>query len=418
MMSGDMLSQDEIDALLRGTDDESFETNDKPAKESINFDEYLSIMEKDALGEIGNISFGSSATALSTLLNQKVEITTPAVSVINKANLSDEFPIPYVGIQVSYTQGFTGSNVLVIKQSDAAIIVDLMLGGDGTNPSELMGEIQLSAVQEAMNQMMGSAATSMSTVFNKRVDISPPTINLLDVKQGQGTEQLPIDELLVKISFRLKVGTLIDSTIMQLLPLEFAKELVHELMNPTESLTNDPLFHSYGLSPEVNNQSSNQNENFVPDGNKTISQGVGGISVKGSMQAEPPVQQYQQPIQSQPQHFGTAFNGAEQPSIQPAVFSNFEPQQLQATETKNLNMLLDIPLQVTVELGRTKRTVKEILEITSGSIIELDKLAGEPVDILVNNRLIAKGEVVVIDENFGVRVTDIISQTDRIKNLR
>jgi flagellar motor switch protein FliN len=421
MMSGDMLSQDEIDALLRGTDDESMEPNDSEILE-----EHLSLMEKDALGEIGNISFGSSATALSTLLNQKVEITTPTVSVIQKANLSDEFPIPYVGIQVSYTQGFTGSNVLVIKQSDAAIIVDLMLGGDGTNPSELMDEIQLSAVQEAMNQMMGSAATSMSTVFNKRVDISPPTINILDVKQGQGTDQLPGVELLVKVSFRIKVGSLIDSTIMQLLPLDFAKELVDELMNPSQSITEENVNQLNGAAPVVNDHSNNQNYNQVAEEVKTnyvnnqssnmVHQEAMGMNVINPSQ--PAASQYQQPSQNSPQHLGTAFQGVAQPSIQPAVFSNFEPQQLQENETKNLNMLLDIPLQVTVELGRTKRTVKEILEISSGSIIELDKLAGEPVDILVNNRLIAKGEVVVIDENFGVRVTDIISQTDRIKNLR
>jgi flagellar motor switch protein FliN/FliY len=122
--------------------------------------------------------------------------------------------------------------------------------------------------------------------------------------------------------------------------------------------------------------------------------------------------------QQRSQHVGTRFPGPDQPNIQPAVFSNFEQQQLQATETKNLNMLLDIPLQVTVELGATKKSVKEILELSAGSIIELDKLAGEPVDILVNNRLVAQGEVVVIDENFGVRVTDIISQTDRLKKLR
>lgn len=423
MMSGDMLSQDEIDALLKGTDDESVEQIDSEV-----FEEYLTIMEKDALGEIGNISFGSSATALSTLLNQKVEITTPAVTVIQKANLINEFPIPYVGIQVSYTEGFTGTNVLVMKQSDAAIIVDLMLGGDGTNPSEFMDEIQLSAVQEAMNQMMGSAATSMSTVFNKRVDISPPTINILDIKQGQGTEQLPKEELIVKISFYIKVGSLIDSTIMQILPLDFARELVNELMNPNQSIAEE-----YGnqLNEEPlkgNNQSNNQSynqvtgevktDNFNNESNNMYQQNGMGMSQINS--SPPSAQQFQQISQNppHPHHLGATFNGAAQPGIQPAVFSNFEPQQLQGVDTKNLNMLLDIPLQVTVELGRTKRTVKEILEISSGSIIELDKLAGEPVDILVNNRLIAKGEVVVIDENFGVRVTDIISQTDRIKNLR
>lgn len=412
MMSDDMLSQDEIDALLRGTDDDSFEQDGFQALE----EDLLSPLEKDALGEIGNISFGSSATALSTLLNQKVEITTPTVLTVERKNLSDEFPHPYVGIQVGYTEGFTGSNLLVIQQSDAAIIADLMLGGDGLNPADLMGEIQLSAVQEAMNQMMGSAATSMSTVFNKRVDISPPTINILDVLNGEGTEQLPEDEQLVKISFRLKVGSLIDSSIMQLLPLDFAKQLVNDLMNPGQSQEPPTNQASNSLKEESTVQNSIQHQ----QGANIADNSSGHQAETTGHQNLPPNYSQAQPSQpnSNPQHFGSGFHGNGQPDIQPAVFSSFEQPQVQNPETKNLDMLLDIPLQVTVELGRTKRSVKEILELSAGSIIELDKLAGEPVDILVNNRLVAKGEVVVIDENFGVRVTDIISQSDRIKKLR
>lgn len=222
MMNDDMLSQDEIDALLRGTD----ENDDIPQ-----LDEVLSPLERDALGEVGNISFGSSATALSVLLNQKVEITTPSVSIIQRKNIDSEFPQPYVAIQVNYTDGFLGTNLLVIKQEDAAIIADLMLGGDGTNTAGELGEIQLSAVQEAMNQMMGSAATSMSTIFGKRVDISPPTVHLLDIKEKKGIEYLPDEDILIKVSFRLKIGDLIDSNIMQLLPIDFAKELVQQLLH-------------------------------------------------------------------------------------------------------------------------------------------------------------------------------------------
>ncbi|MFC0418819.1 flagellar motor switch phosphatase FliY [Cytobacillus solani] len=432
MMSGDMLSQDEIDALLRGGDDEDTE---EMMDDSFVVEDYLSSIEEDALGEIGNISFGSSATALSTLLNQKVDITTPTVTVISQKKLQEEFPHPYVAIQVSYTEGFYGSNLLVIKQEDAAIIADLMLGGDGQNPSDLMGEIQLSAVQEAMNQMMGSAATSMSTIFSKKVDISPPMIDVLDVQQGAGTDKIPDEDILVKISFRLKIGDLIDSNIMQLLPLHFAKGLVEELLNPggaesTDSNVidevNTPAYAqptepdiSFDKQPAGQDYGYNQPQNMQ---NEPVYQ-------QGSYQQQPmPAYQqapygyqpsYQQAGQhSGPQHFGSAFPEAPKANVQPAVFSNFEPVHLQESESKNLNMLLDIPLQVTVELGRTKRSVKEILELSAGSIIELDKLAGEPVDILVNNRLIAQGEVVVIDENFGVRVTDIISQSDRLKKLR
>ncbi len=427
MMSDDMLSQDEIDALLRGTDDEeTYESEEQ----IFNVEDYLSLMEQDALGEIGNISFGSSATALSTLLNQKVDITTPTVTVVQQKKIPEEFPHPYVAIHVSYTEGISGSNLLVIKQTDAAIIADLMLGGDGRNPSIEMGEIQLSAVQEAMNQMMGSAATSMSTIFGKRVDISPPSIDMLDIPQGEGTERIPGDDILAKVSFRLKIGDLIDSNIMQLLPLHFAKSLTDQLLNPggtqesessnqeqmappaSPSMDQTTAFVEKQPMMEQTQQSNNYYGQHVPQMEPAMPQG--GYQQEQSYYAPP--QFAQQP--SGPQHFGSHYQGGVQPTVQPAVFSNFESYPLQESESNNLNMLLDIPLQVTVELGRTKRSVKEILELSAGSIIELDKLAGEPVDILVNNRLIAQGEVVVIDENFGVRVTDIISQSDRIKKLR
>lgn len=395
-----MLSQDEIDALLRGDSD----TNDSP---EMDVEKYLSDIEKDTLGEIGNISFGSSATALSTLLNQKVDITTPTVSVISKNMLSDEFPQPYVAIRVNYTEGFSGMNLLVIEQADAAVIADLMLGGDGLNVDpEMLGEIQLSAVQEAMNQMMGSAATSMSTIFSKKVDISPPSIDILNIHDGEGTESIPDEDVLAKISFRIKIGDLIDSKIMQLLQLSFAKKLVEGLINPDngdEEVSNIPeVDYNSVYEPKEPMQESQPTANYQPVSNQ-MAHSPGNNSASMAQQ----------------QYFGSGnHTQGPPPNVQPAGFSSFDTPAPTVTETKNLEMLLDIPLQVTVELGRTKRSVKEILELSSGSIIELDKLAGEPVDILVNNRLVAQGEVVVIDENFGVRVTDIVSQKDRLKNLK
>lgn len=393
-MSDDMLSQEEIEALLRG---EPIEAKTQPsAQDEIVVEDYLDAFAQDALGEIGNISFGSSATALSALLGQKVEITTPTVGMINQNRLEDEFPHPYVAVQVHYTAGLIGMNLLVIKQSDAAIIADLMLGGDGLSPSPDLSEIQLSAVQEAMNQMMGSAATSMSTVFNKKVDISPPSIDLMNFKEEEGIDKIPEDDLLVKVSFRLKIGDLIDSNIMQLLPLKFSLKLVKGLMGEDDEEV---------AATSVAERPVQQQPMYA----------------QAPPQA-PQAPQYAEPQYAQPQ-YATQPELPQRPPqapvhVQQAQFASFEANQLSQSESRNLNMLLDIPLQVTVELGRTKRSVKEILELTSGSIIELDKLAGEPVDILVNARLVAKGEVVVIDENFGVRITDIVSQADRLKNLR
>lgn len=386
MMSDGILSQEEIEALLSG---EPLDNNTVSSDNNDSAENHLTDMEQDALGEIGNISFGSSATALSALLGQKVDITTPAVSVIEKAQLEEEFVQPYVAIKVEYTQGLTGMNLLVIKQSDAAIIADLMLGGDGTEPDPDLGEIHLSAVQEAMNQMMGSAATSMSTIFGVKVDISPPTIDLLDLQLNTGAEHLPQSNPLVKVAFSLKVGELIDSEIMQLLPFEFGKNIVTSLMSDDGEKEAAAAVAEMPPAVEQEPQAAPPQSNIGNDGS-------GSAQMLGT-----------QPTQKKPQV-----------QVQEAQFASFESPSLTTAESNNLDLLLEIPLQVTVELGRTKRSIKEILEMSSGSIIELDKLAGEPVDILVNNRLIANGEVVVIDENFGVRITDILSQTERLKNLR
>ena len=392
-----MLSQDEIDALLRGDSPKETPTEDKV---NLIVADYLTEMEQDALGEIGNISFGNSATALSTLLNQKVEITTPNVSIIDRNMLEDEFPQPYVAVQVQYTTGFSGVNILAIKETDAAIIAELMLGGDGTSPGQMLDEIHLSAVQEAMNQMMGSAATSMSAIFNKRVDISPPSIDILNVSIGEGMDNLPDNDLLVKISFHLKIGNLIDSNIMQLLPIEFAKSLVDQLLNQgvAEAQGPEEVMVEQQIDPYAATQEVSQSQQSIPSKSSAI-------------------QQFDNNTQGKSDSPEISGSTAHQPNVQPASFSEFSHGNTTNLETNNLNLLLDIPLQVTVELGRTSRSVKEILELSSGSIIELDKLAGEPVDILINNRLIAQGEVVVIDENFGVRVTEIASKSDRLKKL-
>lgn len=399
MMSDGMLSQDEIDALLNGTSDEEEIEEQNNITDNEDTSGILSEIERDALGEIGNISFGSSATTLATLLNQKVDITTPEISIVRRNQLEKEFPHPHVGVEVEYTEGFEGENLFVLKSSDAAIIADLMLGGDGSNDQGELSEIHMSAVQEAMNQMMGTAATSMSTMFSKRIDISPPQTVMLEVGTEETDKHIPTDEFLVKVSFQLKIGTLIDSKIMQLLPTTFAKAMVDELLN-------GPAEQPKQAEPAIEQQTMSQ---------PVIEQQVHPVNTQPSY-TQAPQMSYQQTEQRQPKSMGEPMS--HQQNIEQASFQSFEPIQLPEQEKRNLDMLLDIPLQVTVELGRTKRAVKDILELSTGSILELDKLAGEPVDIHVNNKLIAQGEVVVIDENFGVRVTEIISQSDRLKKLR
>ncbi|HET7629068.1 MAG TPA: flagellar motor switch phosphatase FliY [Bacillales bacterium] len=389
-MSDDQkLSQDEINALLNNVND------DTDKKEEIN--EYLSSIEVDTMGEIGNISFGTAATVLSELLRQKVEITTPKLTVVEYESLSEHFPHPHVAVTVNYTQGFQGSNILVLNLRDAGVIADLMMGGEGKNPKEVIGDMEMSAVQEAMNQMMGSASTSMSSMFNKTIDISPPIADMLDFNNKSSGNSLQFDDVMLMVMFRLKIGDLIDSNIMHLLPIEFAKTMVDELMNPGEnSSANEPSFAD-GES-ETNEPASAASELNELGANHETTEPMSDRS------------------QPERQHLGNGSTASR--DIQSAVFSDFEDNDELRTQTQNLNMLYDIPLQVTVELGRATRSVKDILRLTPGSVIELNKLAGEPVDIFVNNKMIARGEVVVIDENFGVRVTEIASQKDRLKRLQ
>ena len=246
-MSDDMISQEEIDALLNGG---GVPSGDAPAAEAPPegaapaedasagagappvVDDPLSDMQKDALGEIGNISMGSAATTLSVLLGHKVSITTPSVSIATMSAIRESYPMPYLIVEVGYTVGIDGNNILAIQASDACIIADLMLGGDGTAPPEDLNEIHMSAVGEAMNQMMGAVATSLSSMFNKKIDISPPKVNLIDLgSEEKVTEIVGSDETIVKTSFRMEVDGLIDSEIMQILPLGIATEMVDALMN-------------------------------------------------------------------------------------------------------------------------------------------------------------------------------------------
>ncbi|WP_020615276.1 flagellar motor switch phosphatase FliY [Paenibacillus daejeonensis] len=420
MTSKDYLSQEEIDALLRQSAGESDES--QLVETSSETEAYISEIEQDALGEIGNITFGSAATALSTLLGKKVDITTPKVSIIKREDLDTEFPKPHVAVHVHYVDGFQGINSLVIKTRDAQVIADLMLGGEGEVSIEELNEIHISAVQEAMNQMMGSSATSMSTIFNRFVNISPPGIDILDVNSGEGVNNLPPVDVFVKISFNLKIGELIDSTIMQLLPVSFAKEMVSTLMGASGMTEEVP-------APAYSEPAAPAEPAYSPP----VAPQAPPASPAASAPQMPQMPQYQEPAPSYYPDAQPAYGAPQMPpqgpntyggglnrntNVQPVQFANFQgPSYTQADET-NLNLLLDIPLKVTVELGRTRKQIKDILELSQGSIIELDKLAGEPVDILVNNKLIAKGEVVVIDENFGVRVTDIVSQWDRIQKLQ
>lgn len=394
-----MLSQEEINALLGGmeADASSEDTADNvQPSAAISDSEKLTPVETDALGEIANISMGTAATTLSILVNNRVDITTPSVSYTTLEQLSQQSEAPVVFIYISYKAGLEGKNVLILKEHDVKVITDLMMGGDGTNIDTELTDLHLSAICEAMNQMMGSASTSMSSMINEMVDISPPTATRVDF--GQGLDSAELQDLagktFVQVSFKMEIGELVDSRIMQLYPIEFARLIYQRFMgNTTEEepapapQPSEPAAPSMSVSePAPTPQPAAPEPAPAPQMNMGMQQ--------QSMAA------MQQPMYAMP---------PQDINIQPAQFQNFaQMPNLDGIAPENIDLIMDVPLEVTVELGRTSKSIKDILDFSPGTIIELDKLAGEPIDVLVNGKFVAKGEVVVIEESFGIRVTEII----------
>ena len=394
-MDSGMLSQDEINALLNGMD-LSDSGKDEPAQkpEPAPIDEsLLTDVEKDAIGEVANISMGSSATTLYSLVNRKVNITTPVVTLANWNTVLGDYEKPCVFIQIKYTKGLDGTNILVLKEHDVKVITDLMMGGDGTNTDGELGEMHLSAISEAMNQMMGSASTSLSTMLGKLIDISPPEASLLDLTAyHDGKDISPfLGGTFVKIAFRMQVDDLVDSTIMQLYPIEFAKTIVETFMNHQQE---ESAANQSAAQPAQPQAPATQ----PPMAGQPMMNPMYGAAPMMGMQGAQPTM-FAPPQAAAPQ---------QNVNIQPAQFQTFGGNFNPTVSQENIGLIMDVPLEVTVELGRTTKSIAEILDFAPGTIIELDRIAGEPIDVLVNGKFVAKGEVVVIEESFGIRVTEII----------
>ncbi|KAA8678161.1 flagellar motor switch phosphatase FliY [Clostridium sp. HV4-5-A1G] len=398
------LSQEEIDALLNGGDNKKDKENKAdPASETGSQDtSELSDVEKDLLGEIGNISMGSASTALSTIINQQVNITTPVVTLTTLKKLRNEFEIPNIALEVQYTKGIVGENLLVMKVTDAAVIADLMMGNSGEldgKKSEL-SEIEVSAVSEAMNQMIGSAATSMATMFMREVNISPPKSKIWTDLTEPLSEGIGDEESVIKVSFSLKIGKLVDSHIMQLFPLATAKKIVSIMMG--QEGEEEAAAESKAKAVE--------NKSEAPSGD-AVSQAAAASSVPPQQSSAPSGSGInEKPIET------SAVK--KQVPVQQAAFQPLGKPKTVENVPRNIDLILDVPLEISVVLGRTKKNIKDILNLGTGSLVELDKLAEEPVEILVNGKKIAYGEVVVVDENFGVRITGIVSNEERIKSLK
>ena len=336
--------------------------------------ETLTDLEKDTLGEIGNICIGTSATTLSTLLGKRVNITTPRVSTCRGNEYLNEYEKPIVATEVSYTQGVDGTNIFLLKKEDALAITEALVGS-GTD----LEELYLSAISEVMNQMVGSSSTSLADLLHVSVNISPPVVKEI----SRDTVTTSEGGLLIRTSFSLEIEDLLKSNLVQMMPFEFGKKLVRTLIGDEPG----------PAEPPVN----------VPQTPKA---------------QEPPAQA--PPAQAPPmpkvnEKEVVRMQSEEKVELKAVKFESFDSKGSEflmnhPEMSKNIDLIIDVPLHVTVVLGKTRKSIKEVLDLNRGSIIVLDRLAGEMVDVLVNGKLFAKGEVVVIDDNYGVRITEITSE--------
>ena len=402
-----MLSQEEINALLNGG---GIDGADSSSSDSAGVSDELSEEEKDAVGEISNISMGTAATTLYSLVNQKVTITTPKVSVTNWEELASSYDRPCVFLQINYREGIEGNNVLVLRERDVKIITDLMMGGIGQASDEPIGELHLSAIGEAMNQMMGSAATSLSSMLKKKIDISPPVASVVDLNEdiGEGIPEF-LNNKFVKVAFRMVIGDLVDSEIMQLYPLDFAKSLFEVFTGSQEPAAPEPApAPTPAPEPTPTPAPSLGQQMAQPQMGQPMNPQMGQMPMGGQPQMNPQMgQPMMNPYMGAP-YMGNPYMPMGDVNVQQAQFQSFNPATSPLQQQENIGLIMDVPLEVVVELGRTSKSIKEILEFAPGTIVELNKIAGETVDILVNGKYVAKGEVVVIEESFGVRITEIV----------
>lgn len=384
-MSDGSLSQEEINALFAASDNGGDSAPSDSGAGSISSE------EMDTMGEVANICMGTAATALFSLVNKKVEISTPVVSEATWDDVIEQYEKPCVLIRIGYTKGIDGSNVLVLRERDVKVITNLMMGGDGTELDEEIGEIHLSAISEAMNQMMGSSATSLSSMLNRMVDISPPTSDLLDMNESDDGSSIDsfLNDTFVKIEFRLQIGDLVDSKLMQLYPISLVKEMCR---NVAESMADD-------------SESTVEEDTYSEPSPAAPSAAPTPEPQPVPQMAPQMAPQGQQPMMGQPM---MQVPPQQQVNVQPAQFQPFTGAYPMQYSPENIDLIMDVPLEVTVELGRTHKSIQDILDFAPGTIIELNKIAGEPIDVLVNGKYVAKGEVVVIEESFGIRITEIM----------
>ena len=414
-MSGS-LSQEEIDALLAGGSPPAeapqgeAEGREKDAPGIVvsadGPTDDLGADERDAIGEVGNICMSSAATVLSALLGHPVSITTPDVDIVDASIVRAGISRPAAVTFIDFSEGLSGQNVLILGNREACIVADLMMGQPPGEPRDQLDELQLSAVSEAMNQMMGSAATAMAEMLGIRVDITAPRVRVLDPADADDTLGLPNDLALVRVRFSLRVGDLIDTELMQLMPVPFASSLVSALVSGTAMGADAPAADvPETADPPVAPAAAAPAADPPPGPTLVESAPTGATAPAPPAPPAPAAPPANAPLTAVPP-----------PVVQPVSFPALD--ELPAgPPAGDIALLLDVPLQVTVELGRTRMCIRDVLDLAPGSIVELERVAGEPVDVLVNGKQIARGEVVVINEEFGVRITEVAHPAARLRDV-
>ena len=377
--------------------------------------EILSALEIDAIGEILNISLGSSATAISNLLGTRVDITTPVVNVVTKEEFEMGRIEPAVGVEITYVAGLEGSNVMLLKRHDVKVIVEMMMGFEVSDEDFVLDEINISAVCEVMNQMMGASATALSDLLGMTVDISVPMPYIIESASFGDLCEMDADETVVAVTFNLTVDGVMESEFMSVLSLPLAKTLSGKMIEKFSTAEEEEAAPAASApAPAASPAASPAAAAPASDPVAPPMQAAPQMPMGGEM---PIMQQpmYQMPPQGAygyPNQY--AAYGAYPPpapvNVQNAQLHQFDAMDfgIPTDQKDNLKLLMGVPLEISVEIGTAKRKVKDILEFTQGTIIELERQAGAPVDIVVNGNLIARGDVVVIDDNFAVRITEIV----------
>ena len=365
----------------------------------------LTEMEADIIGEVMNISMGAAATAMSDILDRKVNLTTPRLRIVKLGEFSYTHLEPVLGVLIKYVEGIGGINMLLLKVEDFKKILSHLLSIDVNEITEF-DEISTSAIGEIMNQMMGSASSALASFLGIKISISPPEI--LDTTDSTEIQEKlsALGEDIILIGFDINIEGLVKSEFVSIMDPLLAREIIRMSLGEEQVTQRTAQI----LKTE---ESMTVPEPFSPQ------------EIETAISAAPPAQPVFQtppvpPIPPAPAVESMPRVPKPQVQATPYTYPQLAPDDAadSGPGDRNLELILSVPVQITVELGKTKRKIKEIAEFAPGNIIELDRQAGDQVDIMANGRLIARGDVVVVDDNYSVRITEIMRARDNIADSK